>query len=197
MTFRRLVLVTHRWVGLASMAFLAVLGATGSLMLLPRKPKIVGQLHTAFALGRRGQPLAEVVTIVGTALVLGGLVLWWRPKRLTVRVRSGWRLALNDLHHVTGVMTSLLLLVMCVSATVMWRTRVPPPPRPTAAGAAPPEPAEIASRRRLHRLARQLHAVEGMGKPIKLLYFVGSGSLVLLAVSGFTMWWKPRRRPDP
>ncbi len=175
------------------MAFLAVLGATGSLMIFHRRPKIVGRLHTGFALGRRGELFAEVVTIVGTALVLGGLVLWWRRKRLTVRVRSGWRVALNDLHHVTGVMASLLLLVMCVSATVMWRTRVPPPPRPTADGAAPAEPVTLADRRRLHRLARQLHAVEGMGRPIKLLYFLGSASLVLLGVSGFTMWWKPRR----
>lgn len=192
MTFRRLVLLTHRWVGLGSMAFLAILGATGSLMLLPRKPRLVGQLHTAFALGRPGAVFAQIVTIASTLMVLAGLVLWWRRRRLTVRLRSGWRLALNDAHHVIGVVSSLLLILLGVSATVMWGSRVPPPPRPTANGLRPSEPSEIAGRRRVNRLARRLHAADGMGRPVKLVYFVGSSTFVLLGLSGFTMWRAPR-----
>src|SRR5688572_1320801 len=104
MSFRQLVLVTHRWLGLGSSGILAIVGLTGAFLITPGLPlrKIAGGLHEKLALGTPGAWIVTIATAAAVLLELGGCFLWWKQKLLRVRSGKGWRQALIDLHHVVG-----------------------------------------------------------------------------------------------
>ena len=188
---RRFVLVTHRWLGIASAVVLVVVGLTGALLVYARTPAI-SDLHTSLVLGGPGRWLVNVATVVASLLVLGGVVLWWRRKTVAIAGSRGiWRL-LFDLHHALGIIGGALMLIIALSGTGLMMTEH----IGGRMGLAPdypayPTPTEVLTRKLIHAA----HTGGSSNHALNALWILGSAGVAVQAVSGFWIWWKPGRRP--
>ena len=183
MSFRRFVLVTHRWLGLLSAPILIVVGATGVILMvdfesvpsLDRVGRYASALHQQLAfgrigLGRIGHWIVLLATLVAVILECGGLVLWWKRKTFAVAFGSGWRRTCFDLHHLAGVICLPLMLLGAVTGLAMF---IYPPP----------ENAD------LYRIFRRLH-VGRFPLPLQIFYVLSTLGFVVQGVTGFFVWWK-------
>jgi uncharacterized iron-regulated membrane protein len=180
---------------------LAVVGGTGALLMFPVRPRLLGRLHESLALGPVGRWIVNLATLLSVVLILTGVVLWWRSKLVRVTRGRGWRRVLHDLHHVSGILGAVVMLVLAATGFGLMATSPAAPPAGAGAARAatparadgrrapPPAPA-----RRTRRLIHDLHTGRPYSLPVQVIYFLGSSAFVLQAVSGFTMWWKPRSR---
>jgi uncharacterized iron-regulated membrane protein len=173
---RRLLLVAHRWVGLASSGVLAIVGLTGAVMVWPRADllhRAAGRLHESLAIGPAGHRIVIVATFVAVLLEASGLVLWWRRKAILVRTGTGWKQVLLDLHHSVGVLCLLVMFTLAATAMAM-SLRLPE------------------GNLKLRRAIGRMHTTSGFPTAVKLLYFVGSIGFAVQGVTGFTIWWTRR-----
>ncbi len=177
MTGRRFVLVTHRWLGLGSALILVVVGGTGAVLVLPdgRLRSLAGRFHESLGLGTAGHWLVLAATAAAVLLECGGLVLWWRRRLIRVRRDLGWRRAMVDLHHVTGLAFFVVMLTLAVTGIMM----------PFVSPDAHPD---------LRRIVMALHTSGRFPWPINFLYQVCTLGFVVQGVTGVVMWWKPDRR---
>lgn len=173
---RTFVLVTHRWLGLASAVFLGVIGVSGAAIVSTTLPgrSVIGPVHESLAMGRPGAWLVLGATCAAVALEVGGIVLWWRRRVLVVRRHLGWRPALIDLHHMAGVLGLVLMLTMAVTGVMM--AFVTPDYAPT-----------------LRRWIVDLHTARAYPWPVKAIWAVMALGFLVQAVTGVFMWWKPKR----
>ncbi|MGH9385403.1 MAG: PepSY domain-containing protein [Vicinamibacterales bacterium] len=172
---RRLVLITHRWLGLGSSLVLSIAGVTGAFLVWPGSypiRRLASRLHDTLALGAPGQLIVLIATWAAVILNVGGLYLWWRKKTITVRTTHGLRPALLDLHHAAGALGVLLMLSIAIGAIGMQLAR----PRS-------PE---------LLQTFSSLHTGGRFPIPIKILYTAGSMIFAVQGVTGVVMWWKTR-----
>ncbi|MGE3956205.1 MAG: PepSY domain-containing protein [Vicinamibacterales bacterium] len=170
---RPFVLTTHRWMGLFSSLILTVAGATGAIMVWPGNSlirKAAGRLHETLALGRPGALVVLTATAIAVLLELGGLYLWWQRKALRVQVRSGWKRAAFDLHHLVGAVGFVLMIVIATTAVLAF-----------ALGPAP-------TRQTLMRL----HTGNPFGTPVRVLYSLASLGFAVQGGSGVVMWLRRR-----
>lgn len=177
MTVRQAVLVTHRWMGLASSLVLAVAGATGTILVFAsgRLRGLTGPLHESLYLGRLGTWIVLAATAAALLLEIGGLVLWWRRKVLRIETRFGWGRAVSDLHHVTGVVA--LVLMALLAATALLMRVVPPDDDPW-----------------LRQVIVDLHTTRNYGWPLKAILGLASLGFSVQGLSGLVMWWRTSRR---
>ena len=174
---RSIILVTHRWLGLSSSLVLAIVGVTGAVLVFPGTSPlkgIAGPLHERLGMGQFGWWIVVIVTIAAVFLELGGLYLWWKRKSIWVRMRSGWRPALFDLHHAVGLLSLPLMLLLAVSGVGM--AFVTPQNQP-----------------QLRRVIFDFHTTRGFSTLIKVVYAIGTMGFMVQGVTGVAMWWKPRR----
>ncbi|MEO7086007.1 MAG: PepSY-associated TM helix domain-containing protein [Gemmatimonadaceae bacterium] len=85
-----------------------------------------------------GGTIVGISTIVALAIVLTGLFVWWRDKLWRINTHASWKRIAFDIHHATGIITSLVLIVITASGLVIhYETlsdaidklnRSPPPP---------------------------------------------------------------------
>ena len=174
-----IILVTHRWLGLSSSLILAIVGLTGAVLVFPGTSalkRIAGPLHERLALGRFGWWIVVLATIAAVFLELGGLLLWWKRKTISVRMRSGWRVGLFDLHHALGLFGLPLMFLLAISGVGM--AFVTPDNQP-----------------QLRRVIFDFHTTRGFPMPIKLVYMAGTSGFLLQGVTGIVIWWWKPRRP--
>ena len=176
MTIRRLLLVSHRWLGLTVSAILAIVGATGALLMwrlpYPRLGRAASRLHEQLALGLVGDQTVEVACAVALFLQAGGVVLWWKRKTLWVRRGSSWWRLCFDLHQMVGIIGLPLMFLMAATALVMaWLSPVEHP--------------------EVWRLARRLHTGH-YGFAVELLYAVASFCYAVQGLTGVIVWWKAK-----
>jgi uncharacterized iron-regulated membrane protein len=189
---RALLLVIHRWLGIVAAVVLVAVGLTGAILVYARIPSVT-DLHTGLGLGAPGLWLVNAATVAAWLLVLGGVVLWWRRKIVAIDVSKGaWRL-LFDLHHALGIIGGALMLLIALSGTGLMMTEY----IGARLGLAADDPdyptrAEVVTRRLIH-VAHTGGSINGV---VKMVWALGSLAVVVQAVSGFWVWWKPRRRPD-
>ena len=183
MDVRQLVLVTHRWLGLATSGVLAIAGVTGVFLiwrerwwweqseLLVFAGRVSSPIHERLALGSVGSFV--VVTATGLAILMevGGLILWWRRKTLWVRPGRGWWRMCFDLHHVIGAVFLPLMLMLVVTGFVMGVTH--PDDYPW-----------------LWRFMARLHRGQ-YGFAIELLYALASAGFLVQGLTGLAVWWRP------
>jgi uncharacterized iron-regulated membrane protein len=136
---------------------------------------VAGRFHETLALGHFGAKVVLVATAAAILLQAGGLYLWWRRKRVSVRLDQGWRPALVDLHHVAGVLALILMLTLSITAVAM--PLVTPQEQPA-----------------LRRLVMALHTAGPFPMPVKLLYMFGTTAFVVQGLTGVVMWWRPARQ---
>lgn len=76
-------------------------------------------LHTRLVAGQAGEYFVGAVTFVTLLMSLSGVYLWWPRKVLALKKTSSWRRTNLDLHHVLGLYSSLLMVVICVSGVII------------------------------------------------------------------------------
>ena len=177
MAFRQLILVTHRWIGVAVSAFLCVIGLTGAVFFWPETSWVTrasGRLHETLALGPIGGWIVLLATACAVLLQVGGLYLWWQRKALKVRFQSGWRRALFDLHHLVGFTGFILMFILAATGVILFF--VSPQDNPW-----------------LRKIAMDLHSARSYGWPIKVLYVTATIGFVVQSITGLVMWWRPSK----
>ncbi len=174
MSVRQFVLVTHRWIGLVSSPILAIVGATGVLLMFNLEglaiERYASALHERLAFGMVGHRIVLLATFAGILLELGGLALWWKRKTLIVAMRSGWWRACFDLHHLAGIVCLPLMLLGAATGLLMFM--YPPP-----------------ENNELYRTLRQLH-VGRFPLPLRILYLLATLGFVVQGLTGSVIWWK-------
>ena len=173
---RAFVLVTHRWLGLGGAVFLSVIGVSGAAIVSTSVPgrSVLGSVHESLAMGRPGAWLVIAATCAAVALEVGGIVLWWRRRVLTIRRHLGWRPALIDVHHVAGIVGLVLMLTMAVTGVLMAFVT--------------PDDAPI-----LRPWMVDLHTARAYPWPVKVIWACAALGFLIQAATGVLMWWKPRR----
>lgn len=117
-----------RWRAFVDPASARVLGSRDEVWNLQAVAK---DIHGSLLIGQTGDLLIELACCWGLILLLSGLYLWWPRGRawagvLYPRLFAAKRLFWRDLHAVTAVWTSLLLLFMLLSGlpwTGFWGER--------------------------------------------------------------------------
>jgi uncharacterized iron-regulated membrane protein len=177
MTVREFILVTHRWLGLAAGAILAILAATGVVLMWDLEgywfARYVSSMHERLGFGVTGHYIVLLVTLIGVILEFGGVVLWWKRKTLIVSLGKGWWRACFDLHHLAGVVCLPLMLLGAVTALAMFLV--------------PPSVDD-----ELYRTFRRMH-VGRFPTPLRALYLVATLGFVVQGVTGLVVWWKRKR----
>ena len=177
MSIRQFVLVTHRWLGLASAAVLIIAGGTGAIIVwreilpgLETIGRVSGPVHENLKLGSPGRWVVVGCTGIAVLLELGGLILWWKRRTLRVRLHRGWQVASFDLHHLIGLVCLPLMFWLALTGFVMafttgeWRQFLQP-----------------------------LHTGARMSLALKVLYTIATLGFVVQGLTGVAMWWKPNR----
>jgi len=173
MTARRFVLVTHRWLGLGASVVLAVAGATGAVMVWEGEHllrRVAGRFHTDLALGRVGAWIVLAAAVAAVLLQIGGVILWWKRKLVTVRLRAGWPSALFDLHHAVGILGVALMITMAVTALCL--------------------PFLSQGQSELRQLVMTWHTGREFPMPVKVIYSLAATGFLIQGVSGVLMWWR-------
>lgn len=184
MDVRQLVLVTHRWLGLANSAVLAIVGGTGVVLVwreqiefMDTLGRYAGPLHERLAFGKVGYWIVVISTGIAVLLELGGLVLWWKRKTFWIGRGSGlWRTSF-DLHHLVGAVLLPLMLVLAVTGFAM----------PFVVPDEYPE---------LWRLLNRWHKGH-FPVPIKMLYTIATLGFAAQGLTGLVIWWKPTTLQTP
>ena len=173
MSWRRLILVTHRWIGLSTSLVLIIAGATGALMVWGFQGEFrraVGRIHESLALGTTGTWIVLLATAGAILLQFGGVILWWKRKTLSVRTTAGWRAAVIDLHHAVGALG--LLLMLLIAATGVGMRMVGPGP--------------------VRRAIVDFHTSRRFPLAVDIVYAIGSLGFVVQGVTGVLIWARPR-----
>jgi uncharacterized iron-regulated membrane protein len=177
MTVRQMVLVAHRWLGLATAVFVSIAAASGGVLLWLTTPspvrRVINRTHESLGLGPPGLVIVQSITALSIVVLLSGLILWWKRKILVVRTDAGWRQSLFDLHHLVGAIGFLFMLVLAGTAVSMVA------PRP---------------HRGVFAVLENLHEARNYPAAIKLVYLAGTLAFIVQAVSGVVMWWRGSRR---
>ena len=182
-TLHSVILWTHRWLGLASSAVLAIVGVTGVFLVWRNRPfweqnewlayaaHVAQRLHETLALGSFGSMVVVSVTGIAILIEIGGLILWWRRKIAWMRTGRGWWRTCFDLHHVVGVICLPLMLLLAVTGFVMGVL-------------------DINEYNRLWRFMANLHRGQ-YPFPIDVLYAAASIGFLVQGVTGLIVWWRP------
>jgi uncharacterized iron-regulated membrane protein len=180
MRVRRVVLLSHRWMGLPTSVFLAVAGLTGVVMMWFEGGvlrRIAGRLHESLGLGTAGHYIMFLVSTAAVLIEIGGIVLWWKRKQMAVRITTRWQNTLSDIHHPSGILLVVPMILLASTAAGMF----------LMGGRDFPYLA-------FRRTIVELHGGGQYGLPVKLVYTAASLAFALQGMSGVVMWWEQRRR---
>jgi uncharacterized iron-regulated membrane protein len=179
-SFRRFVLVAHRWLGLGSSVLLAIIGLSGAAYLIPafeRYRPFLEELHMHLMIPGAGQGIVIAATIAAILLELGGLYLWWRRKVWTIRWRAGWRTVINNLHHATGVV--MLAVMLLLAGTGLGRVLVRQ---------------VLPAYSIVVKATNVAHTGLAFPWPIQAIYVIGSLGFLVQGTTGVIMWWSRTSR---
>jgi uncharacterized iron-regulated membrane protein len=76
-------------------------------------------LHTRLVAGKIGEAMVGWFSVAMLGLAITGLVLWWPRKILAVGSASSWKRTNFDLHNVLGFYSSVVILVITLSAVLI------------------------------------------------------------------------------
>lgn len=138
-----------------------ILGTRTGLTLLGK----IHQFHTKLLIGNTGKTIVGITTIFLTLLTISGIYLWWPSKRFSVKWGASARRIHFDLHHVIGITSCFVVLVLCLTGLFInfddklvpkvyqWTNSAPTPrnifstaPQPGARSITAEEAIEIAQR---------------------------------------------------
>lgn len=82
----------------------------------------IHQLHLRLAFHDRHDIGKSIMSWAGVTMLIilpAGLVLWWKQKRISIRLGRNTRQFWFDLHNMTGIFVFLFLLVLVVTGVIM------------------------------------------------------------------------------
>jgi uncharacterized iron-regulated membrane protein len=89
----------------------------------PRTQKVFGaihQFHLRIAMGDTGKVIVSIAGLIMVFEVIFGIVLWFRLKRATIKLRGGsWFRICFDLHNAIGIYAALLLLLISFTGVLI------------------------------------------------------------------------------
>jgi uncharacterized iron-regulated membrane protein len=170
----------HKWLGVVSSVVLGVAGFTGAMLVVQYESGVGSltlRLHESLGLGQAGWAIVVLAAVAAVALQLSGVYLWWKKKSLRIRTNAGWRRLAIDLHHTTGAIGCLLMITIAATGAgrVALRLLDFTDNYPAFKGA-----------------VSQIHVTKGFSWPFKVLFFAGSLSFCVQAVTGLAMFWRQR-----
>lgn len=86
-------------------------------------------LHTRLMAGPTGNRIVFWSTVLNLFMVVTGIVLWWRRKITTVKLRTSWKRLNFDLHNVTGLYPSVVVVLLAVTGILISFDEGPTVPR--------------------------------------------------------------------
>lgn len=175
MSLRRLVLISHRWIGLGTSGILGILGVTGAVMVWGGDHwlrRMTGRLHETLALGSTGEWIVVIATAAAVFLQIGGVFLWWKRTAKPAPAAPGWRRRWLDLHQAAGALGLWIMLALAGTGVAMDLT---------APGS-------------VRRTVVDLHSGRRFSLPVKALYAMGSLGFLIQGATGVMIWWRPRPR---
>ena len=155
---------------------------TGSILSFedPGSPmRTVRLLHTRLLMDEPGEWIVTTTTISALLVVVIGVVLWWPDKIWKVRTSASWKRINFDLHHLLGITTSLIAVVMLVGALAYQLGE---------------EEGKAASDALPDSMALNLHTGAFGGMVTTVIWSLASLSLASQALTGFVMWWNRRKK---
>ena len=178
MKVRDVILVAHRWLGLATSAVLAIVGGTGAILAwenwdaIESLRRYAGPIHARLALGWFGSWIVILATAAAVLLQISGLVLWWKRKTILIRRRSDWWRFCFDVHHAVGIAGFPIMLVLAVTGLIIIF-------------ALPDDPG-------LRRFVMRLH-LGRFGVPVMVLYTFATLGFFVQGLTGLVIYWRMRR----
>lgn len=76
-------------------------------------------VHTRLVAGQTGEYIVGAVTAVTFLMSLSGLYLWWPRKVFSLKKTGSWRRTNLDLHHVLGLYSALVMIVITLSGVII------------------------------------------------------------------------------
>ena len=89
----------------------AILGVRSDAQRVAGLASRLNLLHRALLLGDRGRFIVRWGTIAALYLAITGIVLWWPDKIFSVRATASWKRINFDLHHIIGVLASVVIVI--------------------------------------------------------------------------------------
>jgi uncharacterized iron-regulated membrane protein len=93
-------------------------GYTGAILGTRRGPTLITrihQIHTHLLAGRIGEMIVAGGAFVMLFLVISGVILWWKYKKVSIRWNTSLFRVMFDVHNATGILSALFLLLLSVT----------------------------------------------------------------------------------
>lgn len=93
-------------------------GYTGAILGTRRGPTLINrihQIHTHLLAGKIGEMIVAIGAFVMLFLVISGVILWWKYKKVSIKWNTSLFRAMFDVHNATGILSALFLLLLSVT----------------------------------------------------------------------------------
>ncbi|HSY52366.1 MAG TPA: PepSY-associated TM helix domain-containing protein [Thermoanaerobaculia bacterium] len=97
-------------------------GYTGAILGTRRGPSLltrIHQIHTHLLAGKVGEMIMAVAAIVMLFLVVSGVILWWKYRKVTIKWNASLFRVMFDVHNAAGILSALFLLLLSLTAIVI------------------------------------------------------------------------------
>lgn len=94
-------------------------GYTGAILGTRRGPTLINrihQIHTHLLAGKVGEAIMDASGVVMLFLVVSGVILWWKYKKVSIKWDVSLFRAMFDLHNATGILSALFLLLLALTS---------------------------------------------------------------------------------
>jgi uncharacterized iron-regulated membrane protein len=93
-------------------------GYTGAILGTRRGPTLITrihQIHTHLLAGKIGEMIVAIAGIVMLFLVVSGVILWWKYKKVSIKWNASLFRVMFDVHNATGILSALFLLLLSLT----------------------------------------------------------------------------------
>lgn len=93
-------------------------GYTGAILGTRRGPTPINrihQIHTHLLAGKIGEMIVAIGAFVMLFLVISGVILWWKYKKVSITWNASLFRVMFDVHNATGILSALFLLLLSVT----------------------------------------------------------------------------------
>jgi uncharacterized iron-regulated membrane protein len=90
----------------------AILGTRRGTTLINR----IHQIHTHLLAGKAGEAIMDAAGVVMLFLVVSGVILWWKYKKVSIKWNVSLFRAMFDIHNATGILSALFLLLLSLTS---------------------------------------------------------------------------------
>jgi uncharacterized iron-regulated membrane protein len=93
-------------------------GYTGAILGTRRGPTLITrihQIHTHLLAGKVGEMIVAGGGFVMLFLVISGVILWWKYKKVSIKWNASLFRVMFDIHNATGILSALFLLLLSLT----------------------------------------------------------------------------------